>query len=71
MKKIILALAVLASLSSVALASNHTYHSNKNLSHLRQDRGLTCEDFHNCQTIYQPIYQEAGYNLLCKYGYCF
>ncbi|HDZ4981205.1 TPA: hypothetical protein RTG09_001906, partial [Campylobacter jejuni] len=52
MKKIILGLAVIASLFSVALASNHSYHSKKNFSNLQQeykeDRSITCATFHNC-----------------------
>ncbi|EAC1393621.1 hypothetical protein R5Q10_001753 [Campylobacter jejuni] len=75
MKKIILGLAVIASLSSLASASNNSYHSKKNLSNLQQeykeDRSITCATFHNCQTIHQSIYQEAGHKVLCKFGYCF
>ncbi|MBK1972491.1 hypothetical protein JG677_00185 [Campylobacter sp. TTU-622] len=75
MKKVILSLAILASLSSFALASNNSYHSKKNLSNSQQeykeDRSITCANFHNCQTIHQPIYQEAGHKALCKFGHCF
>lgn len=71
MKKIILGLAVIASLSSLASASNHSYHSKKNFNNSQQeyieDRSITCATFHNCQTIHQPIYQDA----FCKWtGYC-
>ncbi|MCV3530146.1 hypothetical protein L8Y18_01615 [Campylobacter sp. CNRCH_2007_0968H] len=65
MKKIILGLAVIASLSSLASASNHSYHSKKNFNNSQQEyiegRSITCATFHNCQTIHQPIYQEAGH----------
>ncbi|HEC1786630.1 hypothetical protein L8X33_05670 [Campylobacter sp. CNRCH_2014_2849] len=71
MKKIILGLAVIASLSSVASALNHSYHSKKNFNNSQQEyikgRSITCATFHNCQTIHQPIYQDA----FCKWkGYC-
>ncbi|MBZ7936598.1 hypothetical protein H2279_08160 [Campylobacter sp. B0100352/1] len=67
MKKIILSLAVIASLSSVASASNHSYYSKKDFNNPKQERSITCATFHNCQTIHQPIYQEA----FCKWtGYC-
>lgn len=39
MKKVILSLVIIASLSSVALASNHSYHSKKNLSNSQQEYG--------------------------------
>ncbi|MCV3392916.1 hypothetical protein L8V88_07855 [Campylobacter sp. IFREMER_LSEM_CL2101] len=56
MKKIILGLAVIASLSSVASASNHSYHSKKNFNNSQQEyiegRSITCATFHNCQTIH-------------------
>ncbi|EAI4448142.1 hypothetical protein IO384_001600 [Campylobacter lari] len=68
MKKIILGLAVIASLSSVALALNHSYHSKKNFNNSQQqDRSITCENFHNCQTIHQPIYQHQA---CAKLGIC-
>ncbi|HDZ4932650.1 hypothetical protein OLP40_04470 [Campylobacter jejuni] len=67
MKNIILGLAVIVSLSSIALASNHSYHSKKNLSNLQQDGILTCENFHNCQTTNQPIYQHQA---CAKLGIC-
>ncbi|ELU5076015.1 hypothetical protein SB928_001644 [Campylobacter jejuni] len=64
MKKIILGLAVIASLSSVALALNN---SNENTNNSKQSRILTCKDFHNCQTIHQPIYQHQA---CVKLGIC-
>ncbi len=64
MKKILLGLAIIASLSSVALTSNH---SNKNFNNTKQSRILTCKDFHNCQTTNQPIYQ---YEACAKLGIC-
>ncbi|MCW0185958.1 hypothetical protein OJP00_05140 [Campylobacter lari] len=68
MKKIILGLAVIASLSSLASASNHSYHSKKNFNNSQQqDRSITCENFHNCQTIHQPIYQHQA---CAKLGIC-
>ncbi|TKX30734.1 hypothetical protein [Campylobacter aviculae] len=61
MKKITLGLALL---SSVALASNN---SNENTNNSKQSRILTCKDFHNYQTISQPIYQHQA---CAKLGIC-
>ena len=65
MKKIILSLAIIASLSSVALASNSNKKNHTNLE--KESKILTCENFHNCQTTNQPIYQHQACS---KLGIC-
>ncbi|TKX29003.1 hypothetical protein CQA38_05405 [Campylobacter sp. MIT 12-5580] len=69
MKKSILISLVFLALGVSAIAANHNYQSERDFDddYTIEERAITCATFKNCQTIKQPIYQEA----FCKWmGWC-